>query len=96
MIYIQVSGKYTCFLKILFILGGGREEGREGENASWLPAFRLGTWPITQECVLTGNQTVALSVYKPVLKSTEPHQQGQNIYTFLLVSKEILEANAMF
>ena len=37
----------------------GREEEREGDIIVWLPLMHplLGTWPATQACALTGNQT---------------------------------------
>ena len=46
------------FLKILFILREGK--GRRKRNINvWLPLMRplLGTWPSTQVCTLTGNET---------------------------------------
>ena len=35
----------------------------------WLPVAQpqLGTWPATQACTLTGNQTSDLPVHRPVL-----------------------------
>ena len=48
------------FLKFLFIKRGeGREEERKRNINVWLPLVRplLGTWPATQACALTGNQT---------------------------------------
>ena len=51
------------FLKIFIYLFLEREEGREKEREGninvWLPLMHLlqGTWPTTQACVLTGNQT---------------------------------------
>ena len=38
---------------------------------------QLGTWPATQTCALTGNQTSYLSGHRPALNSTGPHQPGQ-------------------
>ena len=63
---------YFLFLRFyLFIFRKrGRERVREGENISmWLPLLcpLLGTWPATQACVLTGNQTGDLVVHTPVL-----------------------------
>ena len=57
------------FLKILFIF---RERGRVGERERninvWLPLVRplLGTWPTTQACALTGNQTCSPLVCSPL------------------------------
>ena len=45
----------------------------------WLPLTRplLGTWPTTQVCALTGNQTSDPLVHRRVgVQSTEPHQPG--------------------
>ena len=49
------------FLKIyLFLKRGERKEKERKRNINvWLPLTRplLGTWPATQSCALTGNQT---------------------------------------
>ena len=38
----------------------------------------LGTWPVTQACALTGNQTGDSLVHRLfIAQSTEPHQPGQ-------------------
>ena len=48
-----------------------RERGREGERERninvWLPLMwpLLGTWPATQACALTGNQTRDPLVHSP-------------------------------
>ena len=60
--YLNIINVYFClsFKKYLFIF---RERGKEGERERninvWLPLARplLGTWPATQACDLTGNQT---------------------------------------
>ena len=51
-------------LKILFLFrflerGDGRKKERERNINVWLPLTHplLGTWPATQACALTGNQT---------------------------------------
>ena len=45
------------FLNLFLERGEGRE--KEGKINVWLPLTHLllGTWPTTQECALTGNQT---------------------------------------
>ena len=43
-----------------------------------LAGLQLGTWPATQACALTGNQTDNLSVAS--VQSTEPHQPGPNLF----------------
>ena len=60
----------------------GRQGKREGENISvWLLLERciLGTWPATQACAPTGNQTGDPMVRRPHIgtQSTEPHQPAQ-------------------
>ena len=57
--------EYIIFLKVLFIYfwrGEEREKERERNIHVWLPLVHphLGTWPATQACALTGNQTVTL------------------------------------
>ena len=61
----------TYFRFHLFIF---RERGREGEERerninAWLPLTDpiLGTWPTTQACALTGNQTGNPLVHRPAL-----------------------------
>ena len=58
------------FFNILFIFKQRGGEGeREGNSSVWLPLTRpaLGTWPATQACALTGNQTSDPLVRRPVL-----------------------------
>ena len=53
------------FFNILFIFKQrGGEGDREGTSSVGLPLTRpaLGTWPATQACALTGNQTADSSV----------------------------------
>ena len=67
----------------LIVRDRGREGGREREKhrcetyTDRLPLARpaLGTWPTTQACALTGNQTRDLSVCWPT-QPTEPQQPG--------------------
>ena len=50
----------------------------------WLPFThpQLGTWPATQACAPTGNQTGDLWVHRPALNPlTESHEPGQK-WTF--------------
>ena len=61
------SHTFLSFLKKRFYLFIFRERGREGERRErnisvWLPLVcpLLGTWPTTQACALTGNQTGSL------------------------------------
>ena len=63
--------------------GESREEEREKIINVWLSLAcpLLGTWPATQACALTGNQTGNLLVLRPVSpQSTEPHQPGLTVF----------------
>ena len=70
------------FLKILFIFflerGEGREEDRERNINVWVPLTQpsLGTWPATQACALTGNQTSNPLVHRPELNPLSHTSQG--------------------
>ena len=78
--FLKKKNKKRCFLKIyLFIF---RERGKEGERERninvWVPLPRplLGTWPATQACTPTGNQTSDLSVRQLVLNPLSHTSQG--------------------
>ena len=79
------------FLWFYFFLerGEGREKERERNISVWLPLMwlPLGTWPINQACVLTGNPT-GDPWFTAYAQSTEPHQPGPTFlfYTSLLQS----------
>ena len=71
----------------LFLQGDeGREKERE-RNSNRLPLIlpQLGTWPATQACALTGNQTGELSVCSPTFN---PLSQGwilfREVWRFLV------------
>ena len=59
-----------------------RHRGREGERERninvWLPLEcpLLGTWPTTQACALTGNQTSDPLVHRVVLNAQSHTSQG--------------------
>ena len=61
---------------------GGRNRGRETSmcerNIDWLPfpCPHQGTWPATQACALTGNQTSGFLVRRPVLNLLSHTHQG--------------------
>ena len=62
--------KLFILLFYLFLERGvGREKDRERNINVWLPLARplLGTWPATQTCALTGNQTSDLLICRPSL-----------------------------
>ena len=54
------------------------ERGRERNIAVWLPLMcsLLGTWPKTQACALSGNQTGDPLVHRPVLNPLSHTSQG--------------------
>ena len=66
------------------------EKERERNINVWLPLERppLGTWPTTQACALTGNQTSDLLVYRPALNPLTYTSQGSKIY-FLKIKKKL-------
>ena len=45
---------------------------------------QMGTWPTTQACALTGNQTRNLFVSQAGPQSSEPHQPGH--YPLILIN----------
>ena len=72
------------FLFIFFFLLLERGEGkrkRERNINVWLllTCPLLGTWPVTQACALTGNQTSDPLVHRPELKPLSHNSQGQII-----------------
>ena len=56
----------------------GREKKRERNINVWLPLKcpQVGTWPATQACALTGNQTGNPLVHSPVLNPLSHTSQG--------------------
>ena len=61
--------------------GGGREEERERNMNVWLPLTRpkLGMWPTTQVCALTGNCTSDPLVLRPALNTLSHTSYGYPI-----------------
>ena len=73
----------VAVLKILCIYferGGGKEKERERNINVWLPlpCPQLGTWPATQACALTGNQTVNPLVCRPAFNPLSCSSQGRS------------------
>ena len=86
-----VSSSFFFFLKILCIYFLERGEGKKKEkerNIMWLPLKRplLGTWPTTQACSLTGNQTSDPLVCRPKLYPLSYTSQGCLIEFFRMGS----------
>ena len=93
----------TCvsFLKKDFIYlflerGEGREKERERNINVWLPLAcpLLGTWPTTQACALTGNQTCDPLVHRPTLNLLSHTSQGATCVS--IVRSWIVHPHAYF
>ena len=74
---------FNDFIYLILERGERREKERERNinlrdtSISCLSyAPKLGTWPATQACVLTGNWTSDLLVHKPVLNPLSHTSQG--------------------
>ena len=86
------------FKRLMYYLfwerGEGREKERERNINVWLPLVHplLGTWPATQACALTGNQTSDSLVCRPVLNPLSHTSQG-NFLHFLFTILFILTLN---
>ena len=80
------------FFKILFLdRGEGKEKERERNINVWLPLTHhlLGSWPATQACALTGNQTGDLLVRRPALNSLSHTSQGILVLYFNVVLPDV-------
>ena len=73
---------YLFILKIYLLIyflerGEGREKERE-RNVDQLPLARprMGTWPSTQACALTGNRAGDLSTHRQALNPLSHTSQG--------------------
>ena len=79
---------FVFFLRfyLFFNKGEGREKERERTINVWLPLvhLQLGTWPTTQACALTGNQTGDLLVCRLVLNPLSHTSQGTTVLVELL------------
>ena len=73
MLFLKISFEFNFFKKYFIYLFLERWERREKERERninmWLPLVYppLGTWPSTQVCALTGNQTGNPLVPRPAL-----------------------------
>ena len=69
---------------IYLFLERGEEGEREGNINVWLPLVcpLLGTWPATQACALTGNQTSDPSVCKLALNPLSHTSQGNRVFFY--------------
>ena len=69
---------FKDFIYLLLDRGEEWEKERERNISVWLPLMRplLGIWPATQACALTGNQTSAPLVHRPLLNPLSHTSQG--------------------
>ena len=81
-IHWAIPAKAVCIIFLRFYLFISREKGKEKERerniSVWLPVTcpLLGTWPATQACALTGNQTRDVLIYRPALNPLSHTSQG--------------------
>ena len=78
--------KFLRFYLFIFREGKGGRERKRNINL-WLPLERplLGTWPATQACALTGNQTSDPLVHRPALSPLIHTSQGGSILSFIFL-----------
>ena len=84
---MPVDVNRNIFLKYFIYLfldrGEGREKKRERNINVWLPLVcpQLATWPVTQACALTRNQTGDPLIRRPVLNPLSHISQGQKYFS---------------
>ena len=73
---------FLKIFKIYFQRGEGRERERKRNISVWLPLTcpLLGTWPKTQTCALTRNQTGDPLICRPVLNPLS--HSSQSLFSF--------------
>ena len=69
---------FEDFIYLFLERWGGRENERERNITVWLPLVHplLGSWPTTQACALTGNQTFGSLVHRLALNLLSHTSQG--------------------
>ena len=74
---VQVHN-YLFFYYLFLDRGEGREKERERNSNVWLPLTcpKLGIWPATQACALTGNRTDDPMVCRPALNPLSHTRQS--------------------
>ena len=80
---------FLCIIYLFLEKGEGKEKGRERNINVWLPlaCSKLGTWPTTQACALTGNRISDLSVLRPALNPLSHTSQGLPVHSLLVKVK---------
>ena len=86
---------FKDFIYLFLERGEGREKDRKRNISVWWPLTwpQLGTWPATQACALTGNQTDDLLVHRPMFNPLSYNSQGRmcafcNYSIFFLTRKQ--------
>ena len=97
---LSLHNQFSFFKEILFIPfhiegKGGRETLIYDRNINWLPLAhpQLGTWPTTQACALTGNQTGDPSIHRLVpnpLSHTNPVKAQPDFFLSFFLSSFIV------
>ena len=73
--------RFYLFIYLFLETGEGRERGKETSLHGYLlHTPHLGTWPTTQACALTGNQTNDPLVHRPTLNPLSHTSQGKVLY----------------
>ena len=93
---LPIVGIHSFFkLFIYLFLEEGREAEREGEKHQCVVASRsppTGTWPATQACALTGNQTSDPLVCRPALHPLNHTSQSGKATYFRKRFSEMLDS----
>ena len=71
--------RFYLFIYLFLERREGREKERKTNINVWLPlpGPQLGTWPATQACAQTGNQTCDPLVHRPALNPLSRTSQGR-------------------
>ena len=82
--FLVIHADFKDFIYLFSERRDRREKERERNINVWLPLVHslLGTWPATQACALTGDQTCDPSVHRRTLNPLSHTSQG-----FVLVAK---------
>ena len=103
-IYIHIYTFYIYYIyRIILERGEGREKERERNINVWLPLARpqLGTWPTTQACALTGDQTSDFLVCGSTINPLGQTSQGYfwwfpyNLQTSIYFTPQLLNMYIM-
>ena len=90
--FLKIYIYFKDFIYLLLERGGGREKekhqgARDTSDRLPLTCPQLGTWPTTQACALTGNQTGDPLVCTPALNPLGYTSQGQFGFIYFTIYK---------